>query len=156
MSHAKEAIPVTGAAGQQGGAVTRHLLKGGWKVRVLVRDPGSQKAAALAGAGVEPANGDPYERASVDAALRGVAGVFSVQNYWLKDACFDGEVRQGKLPADAAKAARVKHVVYSSVGVSCRGMGRRHFESKWVIGPTFRCWRYRPGAAGEGRRLETA
>jgi uncharacterized protein YbjT (DUF2867 family) len=133
MSHSKEIILVTGATGQQGGAVTRHLLKGGWKVRALVRDPSSPKAAALSKGGVELVKGDLYDRASVDAALTGVSGVFSVQNYWLKDVGFDGEVRQGKLLADAAKAARVKHFVYSSVGASYRGMGQKHFESKWVI-----------------------
>ena len=133
MSQKNEVILVTGATGQQGGAVTRHLRTGGWKVRALVRDPSSPKAAALSKGGVELVKGDLYDRGSVDAALKGAAGVFSVQNYWLKDVGFDGEVRQGKLLADAAKAARVKHFVYSSVGASYRGMGQKHFESKWII-----------------------
>ena len=33
----------------------------------------------------------------------------------------------------AAKAAGVKHLVYSSVGAAHRGAGQRHFDSKWVI-----------------------
>ena len=56
--------------------------------------------------------------------------MFSVQNYWLPDVGFDDEVKQGKLLADAAKAASVGHFVYSSVGAAHRGMGQRHFDSK--------------------------
>jgi uncharacterized protein YbjT (DUF2867 family) len=62
-----------------------------------------------------------------------VYGVFSVQNFWLPEVGYDGEIRQGKLLADAAKAAGVKHFVYSSVGAADRGMGQQHFASKWQI-----------------------
>jgi uncharacterized protein YbjT (DUF2867 family) len=133
MSDSKGVILVTGATGQQGGAAARHLVQGGWKVRALVRDPSAEKARTLEKTGVELAKGDLYDRPSVDQALKGVYGVFSVQNFWLPDVGFDGEVRQGKLLADAAKAAGVKHFVYSSVGAAHRGMGQKHFESKWVI-----------------------
>jgi len=133
MADGKGLILVTGATGQQGGAVTRHLLRAGWTVRALVRKPESEKAQALARTGAELAAGDLYDRGSVDAALRGAYGVFSVQNYWLPDVGFDGEVRQGKLLVDAAKASGVAHFVFSSVGAAHRGMGQRHFESKWVV-----------------------
>jgi len=133
MAATRGLVLVTGATGQQGGAVTRHLVRGGWKVRALVRNPESEKAKAVAEAGVELARGDLYDRGSVDAALKGVDGAFSVQNYWLPDVGFDGEIRQGKLLVDAAKAAGVKHFVYSSVGAAHRGMGQKHFESKWVV-----------------------
>jgi uncharacterized protein YbjT (DUF2867 family) len=133
VSHSNEVILVTGATGQQGGVVMRHLLSSGRRVRALVRDPSAPKAVAVAAAGAELAKGDLYDRPSLDAALRGVYGVFSVQNYWLRDVGFDGEVRQGKLLADAAHAAGVKHFVYSSVGAAHRGMGQKHFESKWII-----------------------
>ena len=42
-------------------------------------------------------------------------------------------MRQGKNVADAAKAAGVKHLVYSSVGAAHRGMGQEHFATKWDI-----------------------
>jgi len=34
--------------------------------------------------------------ASLDAALKGVYGVFSVQNFWLPEVGFEGEIREGK------------------------------------------------------------
>jgi uncharacterized protein YbjT (DUF2867 family) len=69
----------------------------------------------------------------LEAAFEGAYGVFSVQNFWLPNVGFDGEVRQGNAVADAAKAAGVQHLVYSSVGAAHRGMGQKHFESKWII-----------------------
>jgi uncharacterized protein YbjT (DUF2867 family) len=66
-------------------------------------------------------------------AFQGVYGVFSVQNFWLPNVGYEGEIRQGKNVADAAKAAGVQHLVYSSVGAAHRGMGQKHFESKWII-----------------------
>jgi uncharacterized protein YbjT (DUF2867 family) len=73
------------------------------------------------------------DRASLDAAVEGVHGVFSVQNYWLPGVGAEGEIRQGKNLADAAQAAGVKHFVYSSVGGAERNSGLAHFESKWQI-----------------------
>ena len=126
-------ILVVGATGQQGGAVATHLLKDGWDVRALVRDPNKEQAQALLSQGVQLVQGDLYDRASLERAVDGVYGVFSVQNYWLPDVGYDGEIKQGRLLADAAKGADVEHFVYSSVGAAHRGMGQRHFESKWNI-----------------------
>jgi uncharacterized protein YbjT (DUF2867 family) len=126
-------IAVTGATGQQGRAVARRLLTEGWKVRALTRDASKPAATELAAAGAEIVAGDMDSRAELDAAFKGVYGVFSVQNYWLPNVGFDGEVRQGKSVAAAAKAAGVQHFVYTSVGAAHRGMGQKHFESKWLI-----------------------
>ena len=71
------------------------------------------------------------DRPSVDRALEGAYGVFSVQNFW--EAGYDREVRQGKTVADAAKAAGVGHFVYSSVGSAHRRTGIAHFDSKWEV-----------------------
>ena len=126
-------IAVTGATGQQGGAVARKLLADGWQVRALTRDAGKPAAQALAVLGAQVMPGDMDNREELAAAFRGVYGVFSVQNFWLPNVGFDGEIRQGKNVADAAKAAGVKLLVYSSVGAAHRGMGQKHFESKWII-----------------------
>ena len=126
-------IAVTGATGQQGGAVARKLLADGWKVRALTRDVDKPAAQELASLGAEVVSGDMDERAQLDAAFESAYGVFSVQNFWLPNVGFEGEIRQGKNVADAAKAAGIQHLVYSSVGSAHRGMGQKHFDSKWQI-----------------------
>jgi uncharacterized protein YbjT (DUF2867 family) len=126
-------IAVTGATGQQGGAVARTLLAEGWTVRALTRDLAKPAAQELKALGAELVAGDMENRAELKAAFEGAYGVFSVQNFWLPAVGFEGEVRQGKNVADAAKAAGVQHLVYSSVGAAHRGMGQKHFESKWII-----------------------
>jgi uncharacterized protein YbjT (DUF2867 family) len=129
----KGVIAVTGATGQQGSVVAKRLLAQGWPVRALTRDASKPAAQALAAAGAEVVAGDLDQRAELDAAFQGAYGVFSVQNFWLPTVGYEGEVRQGQAVADAAKAAGVQHLVYSSVGAAHRGMGQKHFESKWLI-----------------------
>ncbi len=125
-------ILVTGATGHQGGAVARHLLRDGeLRVRALTRDPAKPTARALGEQGAEVVKGDLDDRATVEAAIDGASGVFSVQNFW--EAGFDREVEQGVRLADVALAAGVEHFIYSSVGSADRETGLSHFESKWRI-----------------------
>jgi uncharacterized protein YbjT (DUF2867 family) len=131
MNHKDNIILVSGATGQQGGAVARHLLADGWRVRALTRNPEAEGAKALAAQGAELAAGDMASRSDMDRALAGAYGVFSVQNTWTSGV--DGEIIQGKTLAGAAKAARVQHFVYTSVGGSERNSGIPHFESKWQL-----------------------
>jgi uncharacterized protein YbjT (DUF2867 family) len=126
-------IAVTGATGQQGSAVAKKLLAAGWQVRALTRDMNKPAAQELAGLGAELIAGDMDNRAELDAAFAGTYGVFSFQNFWLPNVGFEGEIKQGKAVADAAKAADIQHLVYSSVGAAHRGMGQKHFESKYLI-----------------------
>jgi uncharacterized protein YbjT (DUF2867 family) len=126
-------IAVTGATGQQGGVVARKLLADGWQVRALTRDSAKPAAEELASLGAQIVPGDLDSRADLDQAFQGAYGVFSVQNFWLPNVGMEGEVRQGKSVADAAKAAGVQHLVYTSVGGSDRAPGVMHFESKWQI-----------------------
>ena len=128
---AQQTILVAGATGQQGGAVARHLRDGGFAVRALTRDPDGEKARGLREAGVELARGDLTDRASLDAALEGAYGVFSMATPFEKG--MDAEVRQGKTLGDAAKAAGAQHYVYSSVGGADRDSKVPHFESKWQV-----------------------
>jgi len=105
-------ILVTGATGHQGGAVARHLLDDGWHVRALTRHAETPAARALAESGAEVVVGDMLDRASLDAAVRGAHGVYSVQNL---SAGAEAEVQEARNLADAALAAGVRHFVYSSV-----------------------------------------
>jgi uncharacterized protein YbjT (DUF2867 family) len=105
-----ELVLVTGATGQQGGAVARRLLADGRRVRALTRDPA--RARTLAEAGAEVVRGDLEDADSIAAAVSGVDDVFSVHPGPLAPG--QDEVRAGKLLVDAASAAGVRHVVYSS------------------------------------------
>lgn len=131
MSNADKTVLVTGATGRQGGAVVRHLLPKGWKLRALTRNAATHVAKELAGQGVEVVQGDLEDAASLDRACRGVYGIYSVQDFWSVGA--KREVQQGKNLADAAKKAGVQHFVYSSVGGAERNTGIPHWESKWEV-----------------------
>jgi uncharacterized protein YbjT (DUF2867 family) len=131
VSNADKIILITGATGRQGGAVIRHMLPKGWKLRALTRNPDSGVAQELARRGIELVRGDLEDPTSLDRALRGAYGVFSVQDFWSVGA--RREVQQGKNLADAAEKAGIAHFVYSSVGGAERNSGIDHWESKWEI-----------------------
>src|SRR5436190_9411907 len=124
-------IAVAGATGAQGGAVVDALLEKGASVRALVRSTGSERARNLADRGVELAQIDVKDPASLNNALRGVdAFFFMTTPYGSQAPDIDGEIQQGVDFADAAAAAQVPHVVFSSVGGAERNSGVPHFESK--------------------------
>lgn len=109
-----DTILVTGATGAQGGATVDALLARRMSVRALVRDGGSEAARVLAARGVQIAVGDFDDRASMEAAVAGVGGVFSVQ---LPAPPHDpeAEVRAGRYLVEAAQAAGVSRFVHTSV-----------------------------------------
>jgi uncharacterized protein YbjT (DUF2867 family) len=131
MENSNQTILVTGATGNQGGSIARHLLqRGKFKVRAMVRDENKPAAIALKQLGAELIKGDFNDRASLDRAVQGVYGVFSIQDF--RDGV-EVEIQQGKALADAAKAADVQHFVYSSVGSAERNTGIPHFDSKFQV-----------------------
>ncbi|MFE4967585.1 NmrA/HSCARG family protein [Streptomyces sp. NPDC056660] len=125
------AVGVVGATGQQGGAVVRHLLAAGTAVRALVLDPASARARQLAALGVTLVPADLGDEAAVTAAFTGLDAVFAMTTFVTEGPA--GEVRHGRAIADAAEAAGVARVVYSSVGGAERATGIPHFESKWQV-----------------------
>jgi uncharacterized protein YbjT (DUF2867 family) len=131
MGNGDRTILVTGATGRQGGAVIRHLLPQGWKLRALTRNPNGYAAKQLLEQGVEIAPGDLEDPASLERAAQGVYGIFSVQDYWVSG--FRREVQQGKNLADIARRTGVTHFVYSSVGGAERNSGIAPWETKWEI-----------------------
>jgi uncharacterized protein YbjT (DUF2867 family) len=110
-------ILVTGATGKQGGATARRLLAAGRPVRALVRDPSAPAAVALAAAGAELARGDFDDPASLAPALDGVGAVFGVPPVALSPAGPESgpEVTRGRALIDAAAAAGVGQVIFSTV-----------------------------------------
>jgi len=117
MANKARTILVLGATGQQGGATVRQLLKDDWHVRAFTRDATQPAAKALAALGAEVIVGDMEDEASLTAAAAGAHGFFSVQPpSWNPTPESDAhEVRLGKLAADVALRAGVRHFIYTSV-----------------------------------------
>jgi len=127
-------ILVTGATGLQGGAVLRQLLAKGGRVRAVTRKPGSADARKLADLGAEIVEGDLEAPETIERAVQGCWGVFSVQQAYR----FEREVEQGNRLAELSRDAGVEHFVYSSVCSANRQTGIPHFDSKWQIEQTIR------------------
>jgi len=124
-------VLVTGATGQQGGAVLRALLSKGYRVKALTRRPTSDAARQLASTGAEVVIGDLTDAASVVQAAKGADTMFLMGNSY--EAGLEEETRQGIIAADAAKAAGVGHLIYSSVADADKKTGIPHFESKYLV-----------------------
>ncbi len=124
-------IVVTGATGKQGGAVARELVRRGFRVLAITRDPSKPAELALGKLGMEVLRGDLDDPESLRFPLESAYGVYSVQNFW--ETGYEREVKQGIALAELAKDVGVEHFVYSSVASAQRETGLSHFESKWKI-----------------------
>ncbi|WP_328690514.1 NmrA family NAD(P)-binding protein [Streptomyces phaeochromogenes] len=129
-THSSGTIAVFDALDVQGGAVIDALLSRGARVRGLVRDLGSDRARSLAGRGVELVGVEVGDAASLSAALKGVDAFFFMTTLEGDTHDVDGETRQGIALIEAAVAAAVPNVVFSSVGGADRDSGVPIFESK--------------------------
>jgi len=113
----KKIIAVVGSTGAQGGGLVAAILadpNGGFAARAITRDPAKDKAQALAAKGAEVVKADLDDVESLTKAFAGAYGVYAVTNFWEH---FSGEKEkaQAKNIADAAKAAGVKHVIWSTL-----------------------------------------
>lgn len=124
-------ILVIGATGQQGGAVARELLRHGFIVRALTRDVSQTAAEVLRRMGAQVIHGDIEQIESLEHAMHGCRGVFSVQNFWKTGA--EREIEQGTRVAEVVHALKIPFMVYSSVGGAERASNIPHFETKFVI-----------------------
>lgn len=113
----KKIIAVVGATGAQGGGLARAILDdpdGGFAVRALVRDPGSDKARALASMGAEVVAADIDDEASLKRAFQGAHGAYCVTFFWAHFSP-EKELTEAGNMARAAKAAGVRHVIWSTL-----------------------------------------
>lgn len=124
-------VLVYGASGKQGGSVARRLVERGHRVTTIVRDPASTRLDALRAAGVEVAPGDLHDAASIARAAAGHDAVFAMTTPFERGP--GAEVAQGRALIEAARAAQVSHVVFSSVAGADRGTGVPHFDSKYEV-----------------------
>ncbi|MFL6354045.1 MAG: NmrA/HSCARG family protein [Bryobacteraceae bacterium] len=127
-ANSNRTIVVTGATGKQGGAAFQHLKQRGF--RALVRNPERPEVRELEGSRVEVLQGDFDDPESMERALDGADGAYSVQPW---QGGVETEIRQGIAFAEAANREEVGHFVYSSVAAADQNTGIPHFESKGKI-----------------------
>lgn len=110
-------IAIFGATGVQGGALARAVLGDParrFRVRAVTRKPASPAAAALAAAGADVAVADLDDPASVRRAMQGAYGAFCVTDFWAHGSA-ERELVQARSLAEGARAAGVRHVVWSTL-----------------------------------------
>jgi uncharacterized protein YbjT (DUF2867 family) len=113
----KKVIAVVGSTGSQGGGLCRTILEdagGGFACRAITRDPGKEEAKALAARGAEVVKADIDDLESLKKAFAGAHGAFCVTNFW-EHFSAQKEKAQAKNLADAARAAAVSHVIWSTL-----------------------------------------
>lgn len=113
----RKIIAVVGATGQQGGGVARAILddpEGGFAVRALTRNPDSAAAKALAARGAEVVAANVDDEDSLRTALDGAYGAYFVTAFWEYNDT-EREQAQARNMANAAKAAGLRHVVWSTL-----------------------------------------
>lgn len=118
---------VTGATGFVGGAVARHLVARGHDVRALVRT--GRDRQALLTAGMEPVEGDLLDSSSLERAATGVDGIFhaaALYTFWTRRRgdIYDVNVTGTEAVLDAARAAGVRRLVFTSSSGTLRSAGR--------------------------------
>ena len=116
MSDSKT-IAVIGATGSQGGGLARAILDdpgSDFRLRAITRNPDSDAARALADRGAEVVQADLDDVESLKRAFDGAYGAFCVTNFWEH---FSPQREQAQIAnlAEAAKAAGVEHVIWSTL-----------------------------------------
>jgi uncharacterized protein YbjT (DUF2867 family) len=113
----KKTIAVVGATGAQGGGLVRAILadpSGGFAARALTRDPNGAKAKELAKLGAEVVAADVDDVESLKKAFAGAHGAFCVTFFWAHMSP-EKELAEARAMAQAAKAAGLKHVIWSTL-----------------------------------------
>lgn len=109
MSDSKHKVLAVGAAGKFAGMVVPELVKRGVTVRGLTSNPQGADAVRKNGA-AEVAVGDLRDPTSLRAALEGIDSVFHISPVFAPD-----QIEMGRNLVEAAVAAHVRRIVFSSV-----------------------------------------
>jgi uncharacterized protein YbjT (DUF2867 family) len=113
----KKIITVFGATGAQGGGLAHAILQdknSPFGVRAVTRDINSDKAKELAQLGAELVTADIDDHQAVENALKGAYGAFFVTFFWAHYSA-EKEKAEAAIFATAAKQARLKHVIWSTL-----------------------------------------
>jgi uncharacterized protein YbjT (DUF2867 family) len=128
---AGKTIVVIGATGRQGREVVRNLVREGWRVKGVTRDPGGKKAMAVRDLGVELIRADLDDITTLESAFQGAYGLYTMQPPILGRP--ENEIRQGKNVALAAQKMKVQHVVYGSAGPEKIKTGIEQWDTKLEV-----------------------
>ncbi len=128
--HKDKTIFVTGATGNQGGAVLHYLVRSGFHVKALSRNPFSEAGKKMVHPNVEIISGDLNDPRTYQHHLDQVEAVFC--NLSFKQG-IDKELNQGINLVNNSKEKKVKHFLYSSVVGCDANTGIPHWESKFKI-----------------------
>jgi uncharacterized protein YbjT (DUF2867 family) len=110
-------IAVIGSTGAQGGGLVRAILdnvSSGFRARAITRKANGEKAGELRKLGAEVVEADLDDEASLVKAFEGAYGAFCVTNYW-EHFTPAKELSQARNLAQAAKAAKLEHVIWSTL-----------------------------------------
>lgn len=113
----RKVIAVLGATGAQGGGLVRAILNepnGGFTVRVLTRDVNGAKAQEFGKRGAEILATDIDNPESLNKAFEGAYGAYCVTFFWAHFSP-EKEMAEAEAMAKAAKAAAVRHVIWSTL-----------------------------------------
>ena len=113
----RKLITVMGATGAQGGGLVRAICadpSGSFRARAVTRNPNSDKARALAALGAEVVAADAGAPESIRQAFEGAYGAFCVTFFW-EHFSPETEMAQAGAMAQAARAAGVKHAIWSTL-----------------------------------------
>ncbi len=113
----KKIIAIIGATGAQGGGLVQAITadkNSVFAARAITRKLESDKAKALAAQGVEVVAADADDEESVKRAFDGAYGAFCLTNFW-EHFSPEKELSQAKHMAEAAKAAGLQHVIWSTL-----------------------------------------
>ena len=113
----KKIVAVVGSTGSQGSGLVHAILddkNGSFAVRAITRDPQKDAAKALAAKGADVAKADLDDIESLKKAFANAYALYGVTNFWEHFSAAK-EKRQAKHIAEAAKAAGVKHVIWSTL-----------------------------------------
>src|SRR4051812_27866248 len=113
----KKIITVFGATGSQGGGLARAILNdknSDFAVRAVTRDVNSEKAKELSNLGAQVVSADIDDPESMKLALEGAYGAYFVTFYWAHMSP-EKEMTEAKSMAQAAKAAGIKHAIWSTL-----------------------------------------
>src|SRR5688572_401178 len=132
-----ELVLLTGATGYVGGRLLRALEHKGYRVRCLARRP--EVLVGKVSSSTEVVSGDVLDRPSLDSAMRGIdLAYYLVHSMGSTDAFEAADREAARNFGEAAKAAKVKRIIYLGGLSSNNEVLSPHLQSRNEVGQILR------------------